>query len=106
MDDFKNMAAVRVTLEISDGVYVSKNMPIAACFRTAHPLPRQTDMYPAVGDVIELGWDYERFEGLIYKLAPNRQPIEDIPVEGSKAFDLRDIIDSLSPSAQEASDGD
>lgn len=100
-DVFKNKATVKVVIEKEDGSRVSRNIAVGACFRShAEPAghPIQYDVRPAIGDVIEIGWDYERFDGLIREYAPEpRVLIGDIPVADKTAFDLHDILRSLDP---------
>lgn len=97
-DDFKDMNVVSINIKLLDGQVVARNIPVGRCFKTGYPLPLAENLYPAIGDMIAIGWDYHYFEGYIYEYAPEpRQPIGDPPVTGARAFSLTDILRSLSP---------
>lgn len=53
---------------------------------------------PAIGDKVEISWDYVNFDGRIIAIEPGRAPIPaEMPITDRRAFHQGDILDSFNP---------
>lgn len=59
------------------------------------------EMFVAIGDTVEIGWDYGNCTMNLIRLAENRTPLAHIPTAGSQAFDLASMLRSLAPQTDE-----
>lgn len=94
-DDLANIDVVTIHLEQNDATVVKAQMPMA---RVAQNWGFGVSYVPRMGDLVEIGWDYEHFRGFIVQSFGEGDPIpDDLPVVTRRAFNLADQMASLNP---------